>query len=144
MNYHHIIYKTDDMRKIGDVVTNHRITTEEALNFLDAKPLDKNDPWDPDYILDGKELWLDDLDMCLAEDYKFRVQYSAGESRGIIRDGKIMPADYMLAKIGETELYAEAETIDINRDDNYEWLKAEILRQATEKGIPADALIFDK
>lgn len=67
---------------------------------------------------------------------KYEVDYQSGESRYGIE-----PVDYMLVKIDDTELYAEAPAQD-DENANYDELKAAILEQAAENGIPAEWLKF--
>lgn len=68
---------------------------------------------------------------------RYVVRYEGGESRysnaGI---------DYMLAEVEGVELYAEAKPVDGDEWGTYDELKAAILEQATEHGIPAELLVF--
>lgn len=72
---------------------------------------------------------------------KITVLYAAGESRY-----STAGIDYMIAKIEDededVELYAEATPVDGDECGTYDELKAAILEQAAEHGIPADALSF--
>lgn len=43
--------------------TNHSMTLDEALDLVGAEPLEAENSCDPDYILNGVELWYDDLDL---------------------------------------------------------------------------------
>lgn len=93
----------------------------------------------------------------------YSVDFEAGESRSIIRDGKLVGVDYMLVVVEtpdgeEVELYAERDTTDIWEHGKetqeghykegydeytfYEELKADILEQAAEVGISPDELEF--
>lgn len=72
------------------------------------------------------------------EELKTEVIYQGGESRTI--SGQAV--DYMLATVGDTELYAELPAVEDDETANYDALKAEILRQADEAGIAASALRF--
>lgn len=67
---------------------------------------------------------------------KYDVDYQGGESRYGIE-----PVDYMLVRIDDTELYAEAPAQD-DENANYDDLKAAILEQAAENDIPAEWLKF--
>jgi|GEM_PF-379140 len=73
---------------------------------------------------------------------KYRVEYQSGESRNGNK-----AVDWMMARIPQEEgedieLYAETDPIDGVEDGTYETLKAEILDQAAEKGIPSESLKF--
>lgn len=50
--------------------------------------------------------------------------------------------DYMLARIDDTELYAEREAVDNDEDGNYDDLKVEIMTQAKDAGINVNELEF--
>lgn len=68
---------------------------------------------------------------------KYTVEYKAGDSR--MNPG--VSVDYMIVKVDDIELYAEA----IAQDDEsatYDELKASIIEQAHKHGIDADSLIF--
>lgn len=67
---------------------------------------------------------------------KYEVDYQGGESRYGIE-----PVDYMLVKIDDIELYAEAPAQD-DENANYDELKTAILEQAAEHDIPAEWLKF--
>ena len=41
----------------------HSMTLDEALDLVGAEPLEAENSCDPDYILNGVELWYDDLDL---------------------------------------------------------------------------------
>lgn len=81
---------------------------------------------------------------------RYTVTFGSGESRGIMRDGKIQPADWMLSNVEGIELYAEMENPTWN--DEKEWfddefatfddLKMEIIRQAIAKHLEPDWLDF--
>ena len=43
--------------------SNHSMTLDEALDLVGAEPLEAENSCDPDYILNGVELWYDDLDL---------------------------------------------------------------------------------
>lgn len=73
---------------------------------------------------------------------KFDVLYSAGEGRYI--PGGV---DYMIttaenADEDDVELYAEMEPVEGDECGTYDDLKAEILDQAKEKGVPVESLKF--
>jgi hypothetical protein len=68
---------------------------------------------------------------------KYTVEYKAGDSR--MNPG--VSVDYMLVKVDDVELYAEAVAQD-DESANYNELKASIIEQAREHGIDANALIF--
>lgn len=57
---------------------------------------------------------------------KMTVEYMSGESR----TNPSVGVDYMIATIGDTELYAEAAPIDGDETGTYEALLAEIMDQA--------------
>lgn len=70
------------------------------------------------------------------------LTFNGGESRLHPEKG----CNYMIAKLpGDEELYAEI-VIPEDCDDTdyfgYDDLKTEIIRQASEKGIPAETLVF--
>lgn len=67
---------------------------------------------------------------------RYDVDYQGGESRYGIE-----PVDYMLVKIDDIELYAEAPAQD-DENANYDELKTAILEQAAEHDIPAERLKF--
>ena len=49
---------------IAEIITNHSMCLDEALEFVPGlKKLNKENPWDPDYEINGEEVWYDDLDM---------------------------------------------------------------------------------
>lgn len=48
---------------IANILTNHSMTLDEALDLVGAEPLEAKNSCDPDYILNGVELWYDDLDL---------------------------------------------------------------------------------
>lgn len=50
---------------IANILTNHSMTLDEALDLVGAEPLEAENSCDPDYILNGVELWYDDLDLVL-------------------------------------------------------------------------------
>ena len=66
-----IIYKKETYEKVGEVITNHSISLDEALDLLGAEKLQIENPWDPDYLIDGKEIWYDDLEMTADDDFDF-------------------------------------------------------------------------
>ncbi len=69
---------------------------------------------------------------------KYIVDYRSGDSR--MSPG--VSVDYMLVKIDDVELYAEAIAQD-DENANYAELKASIIEQARKHGgIDADTLIF--
>jgi len=67
---------------------------------------------------------------------KVEVSYSGGESR--IGNYAV---DYMLANVGDIELYAELPAQD-DETATYDDLKADILKQANKAGIGDDMLVF--
>lgn len=75
---------------------------------------------------------------------KIKVEYKSGESRLKAKHS----VDYMQAIIEDEngpdtiELYSEAEIVENDETGSYDELKAAILEQAEEKGIPAEALVF--
>nr|DAF50134.1 MAG TPA: hypothetical protein [Siphoviridae sp. ctzyE57]DAG63890.1 MAG TPA: hypothetical protein [Caudoviricetes sp.] len=78
---------------------------------------------------------------------KIEVRFEGGEARDF-HQGKLNAVNFMLAKFededgDEIELYAEHE---MNEDDDecayYDELKAEIIEQAKEYGIPESDLHF--
>lgn len=48
---------------IANILANHSMTLDEALDLVGAEPLEAENSCDPDYILNGVELWYDDLDL---------------------------------------------------------------------------------
>lgn len=48
---------------IAEITTNHSMSLDEALEFVADEILEKENPWDADYIINGKEIWYDDCDM---------------------------------------------------------------------------------
>lgn len=48
---------------VAEIITNHRITIDEALYCAGADKLEVENAGDPDYILNGKELWYDELEL---------------------------------------------------------------------------------
>ena len=48
---------------IANILTNHSMTLDEALDLVGAEPLEAENSCDPDYILNGVELCYDDLDL---------------------------------------------------------------------------------
>ena len=94
--------------------------------------------WETMYDDDEDPLQSWDIDF-FAEPVKARVTFEGGESR---QDPE-KAVDYMLVNLTDgTELYAEAEAVEGDDWANFDALKAEILRQAAEKGISADRLYF--
>lgn len=78
-----------------------------------------------------------DQDSCVCNACdRYEVDYQGGESRYGIE-----PVDYMLVKIDDIELYAEAPAQD-DENANYDELKTAILEQAAEHDIPAEWLKF--
>lgn len=72
---------------------------------------------------------------------KYKVTYQGGEGRYTTA-----AVDWMMVTI-ETddepiELYAEREMVEGDETATYDYLKADILRQAEENGIDKDSLIF--
>lgn len=65
----HIIYTADGLEKIGEVVTNHSISFDDALDLLGAERIEIENPWDADLRIDGKEYWSDDLCVELEDEY---------------------------------------------------------------------------
>lgn len=68
---------------------------------------------------------------------KYTVEYKSGDSR--MNPGTSV--DYMLVKVDDIELYAEAAAQD-DESANYDQLKASIIEQARKHGIDAGALKF--
>lgn len=66
-----------------------------------------------------------------------KVRYDAGESR----QGN-EAVDFMIANVGDVELYAEATPDADDECGTYETLKAEIIRQAKANGIRPEELLF--
>lgn len=49
---------------IAEIVANHSMTLDEALTFVsELETLEKENPWDPDFEINGQEIWYDDLEM---------------------------------------------------------------------------------
>lgn len=49
---------------IAEIVANHSMTLDEALTFVSGlETLGKENPWDPDFEINGQEIWYDDLEM---------------------------------------------------------------------------------
>lgn len=46
---------------IGDIITNHTMTLEQALKLIGAEFVNPERPDDPDVILYGKSYWMEDL-----------------------------------------------------------------------------------
>ena len=75
------------------------------------------------------------------------VRYESGIARDEARFGENTGVDYMLAKIGDIELYAELPAVDPDEDDieeQEELLMASIKKQAREAGINTKLLNFGK
>lgn len=88
-----------------------------------------------EYDEDGDPEMTDTIDSVF-EPYPARVDFM--EDRGGRRiDGAV---DFMEARPGHVELYAELPAVDDG--SNYEALKAEIIRQADQHGIPVEMLDF--
>ena len=68
---------------------------------------------------------------------KYNVRYLCGVSRYGTHS-----VDWMMVEINDIELYAEVECIDPESCETYDELKAEILSQASENGIPEGWLKF--
>ena len=64
-----IIFNKQTLEKIAEVRTNHSISLDEALDLIDVTRLEPVNVWDPDYLINGHEVWYDDLDMTLEEEY---------------------------------------------------------------------------
>lgn len=47
---------------IAEITTNHSMSLDEALDLV-AEPLEKENPWDPDYQINGQEIWYDDCEI---------------------------------------------------------------------------------
>lgn len=74
--YTYIIYNAEDLEKVGEVVTNHSISFDDALDLLGAERLEKEYFDDPDLSINGQEYWSDDLRMELADDYVNTLIYA--------------------------------------------------------------------
>lgn len=49
---------------IAEIVANHSMTLDEALTFVSGlETSEKENPWDPDFEINGQEIWYDDLEM---------------------------------------------------------------------------------
>ena len=75
------------------------------------------------------------------------VRYESGIARDEARFGENTGVDYMLAKIGDIELYAELPAVDPDEDDieeQEELLMASIKKQAREAGFNTKLLNFGK
>lgn len=59
----HEIISNETGETIANILTNHSMTLDEALDLVGAEPLEAENSCDPDYILNGVELWYDDLDL---------------------------------------------------------------------------------
>lgn len=57
------IISKETRETIAEILGGSRLTLDEALDLVGAEPLEAENPWDPDYSLDGRELWYDDLDL---------------------------------------------------------------------------------
>lgn len=54
------IYHADEL--IGEVITNHSMTDEEALRLLGAEPYEMVQMDDPQFIMpNGAQIWWDDI-----------------------------------------------------------------------------------
>lgn len=94
--------------------------------------------YDEDGDLEGFEI----IDEAFAP-LPVKVEYEDGESRDQVgADGYMLAVDYMLAKPGGVELYAERPAIEGDEAGTFAALKAVILEQAAANGIPADMLDF--
>ena len=65
----YIVYSEETLERIGEVITNHPISFDEALNLLGAERVEIENPWDADLRIDGKKYWSDDLCVELEEEY---------------------------------------------------------------------------
>ena len=77
MNYNYVVYDKNDLRKVGEVTTNHSISFDDALDLLGAERLEMVHIDDPDLIINGEKFWSDDLDIVLENYYNFRVKWNA-------------------------------------------------------------------
>lgn len=65
----YIVYSEETLKKIGEVITNHSIRFDEALDLLGAERVEIENPWDADLRIDGEEYWSDDLCVELENEY---------------------------------------------------------------------------
>ena len=76
MNYNFVVYNAEDLEKVGEVVTNHSISLDDALDLLGAERPEKEYFDDPDLRINGQEYWSGDLRMELADDYVNTLIYA--------------------------------------------------------------------
>lgn len=56
------IMNTTTNEIIGTITTNHRMTVEEALELIGAEKTEGGMDI-PDYTLDGKEIWVEEIEL---------------------------------------------------------------------------------
>lgn len=55
---------TADNSVLCEVYANHSMMIDELIEYVnDLEVLEKDDCTDPDYLIDGKEVWYDDLEV---------------------------------------------------------------------------------
>ena len=69
MNYTFIVYNKQNQEKVGEIRTNHSISLDDAIELLDAERIEVVNSDDADLMINGKEVWSNDLDMMLEEEY---------------------------------------------------------------------------
>lgn len=58
------IINKNNQEVIAEIVSNHSMCLDEALEFVPGlETLEKENPWDADYSVNGEEIWYDDLEI---------------------------------------------------------------------------------
>lgn len=91
MTYNWVIFNKKTMEKVGEVFTNHSINLTDAIDLLDADRLEVVNIDDPDIMIDGKEYWSEDLDVCLISDFYRYMEIDALAE--IVRNANSWDAD---------------------------------------------------
>lgn len=82
-----IIYNKENMEKIGEVITNHSISLDDAIDLLGAVRLEKVNSDDPDFLIDGKEIWYDDLEMVNDDNYLKEITAFRLNKEALVKNG---------------------------------------------------------
>ena len=138
MNYTFVVYSKETLEKVGEVVTNHYISLDDAIDLLDATRLEVINSDDPDFKINGKEYWLDDLDIALEDDYNLKVKFDALLDKCVTKNGSGREC-FSLAMLDDEDIKWMADNCQ-----SWDWLDVtddggnNLLEIAQEKGYVQD------
>ena len=76
MNYNFVVYNKITFEQVGKLITSHSISLDDAIELLDTVRLEVVNSDDPDFMIDGKPCWYDDLEIALESEYT-KAKYDA-------------------------------------------------------------------